>query len=660
MLIGTFSVYHPQPISLNESTSSETVELFINEISERGFYLIESDKRALLSEKNKLFEQIQNNSANYIQNAIKVYDHALQRTDSILDKLSTKTISYADNDSITFLTTSRVFYSPNIKYHAKRLERYVKSRAYDWVLNTEGYEKLTESEFNTKAIEFTKNIIQNYRRKIKEQQERANIYIEACLLNAIALRHDPHSNYFTEEQNRNFNKQLSSQIESFGVFFNENEEGVIIVSHLEPGSSGWNSNEINEGDVFISFRMGNDLVTNENTTAYEIQDKIDNSVEKKIILTLKKQNGLIKTIKLIKQKIASEENNVKGYLLSQNGLNIGYISLPSFYTDMVDQNKPGCANDVAKELLKLESDSIQGLILDLRNNGGGSMQEAMDLAGIFIDEGPLFIYKERNKKPTLIKDVNRGSIFKKPLIVMINESSASASELFSNIVKDYQVGVVVGQNSYGKGSAQNILPLDTNILRYKSIANSNKDFIKMTHAKFYRLNCSTHQGIGVVPDISLPSSPGSGLYKENKELYYLLPDSVVKKVVYSPLPALPIQILQANSKERIDKSYEFKRYKSTSDSIDKYILTSYKVPIKFKSYKSKKEENDKLYISYERSLEMNENKVNCRNNTFDQKLTEVNINTKEFNSRIVKSIASDIFVNETFNIIKDLINQQKK
>ena len=109
---------------------------------------------------------------------------------------------------------------------------------------------------------------------------------------------------------------------------------------------------------------------------------------------------------------------------------------------MEENSLPGCANDVAKEILKLENDTISGLILDLRNNGGGSVKEAMNLAGIFIDEGPLFIIKEKNKRPGLIKDINRGSVFKKPVLVLINETSASASELFANIVKDYNLGVV--------------------------------------------------------------------------------------------------------------------------------------------------------------------------------------------------------------------------
>ncbi len=657
MLISTFSVYHPRPVTLNENASIEITDLFIKEISERGIYLIESDYQLLQLNKNLLFEQIQNNNDEYLQNAIKTYKKALERSDSILGYLSTKKLSYADNDTIAFLNTTNVFYSPSIKYHTKRVERYIKSRAYDWVINTDGYEKLTEAEFNNKALEFSKTIILNFKKNIKEQMDKATQYIESNLLNALALRLDPHSNYFTEEQNRNFSKQLSAQVETYGVYFDENDEGAIYISYIEPGSSGWMSNEINEGDIFISYKMGNQIVTNENTTAYEIQEKLDNSADKKISLTLKKQNGLIKTVKLVKQKMASDENNVKGYVLSNNKLNIGYISLPSFYTDMDGSNKPGCANDVAKEILKLESDTIQGLIIDLRNNGGGSMQEAMDLAGIFIDEGPLFIYKEKNKKPLLIKDINRGSIFKKPLVVMINELSASASELFSNIVKDYNIGLVVGQSSYGKGSAQSIIPLDTNILRYKSLAANNKDFIKITNAKFYRLNCSTHQGIGVTPDIILPSSPASKLYKENKEQFFLESDSITKKVIFNALTPLPLQSLQDKSKQRVEKSGEFTRYKLTRDSIDKFITAAYKVPLKFTPYKKKKEETDKLYLSFENSVKMTKNTLSCKNNTFDLKLTELNVTTKEFNSKIIESISSDIFVNETFNIITDIINK---
>jgi carboxyl-terminal processing protease len=530
------------------------------------------------------------------------------------------------------------------------------------VLSAEEYEKLTEEDFNLKAQVFSKTIISNFQKSVNENIKTVSGYIESTLLNAIAQRYDPHSNYFTEAQNQDFQLQLSASLNSFGFFLDENEDGAVIISGIEPGGSAWLSNEVNIGDIFISFKTNAEKTASEDFSAYEIQDKLSKIKEDKILLTVKKQNGLLKTIKLIRQKVASTDNSVKGYLLSAAQLKIGYISLPSFYTDMEEHNKPGCANDVAKEILKLENDTIAGLILDLRNNGGGSVMEAMNLAGIFIDEGPLFVTKEKNKKPALVKDINRGSVFKKPLVVLINEASASASELFANILKDYKLGVVVGQTSYGKGSAQNIIPLDTNLLQpqNKEALKNNSDFIKITTSKFYRLNTSTHQGTGVSPDISLPATPGYSDLKENKEPFYLKPDSIVKKVVYNANPPINFQALADNSSKRISSSKDFNRFRQVSDSISEMIYKTQKVALKFKDFKKYKKETDQMYASAENSFETSATDIVCSNNKFDLQLEQVDNATMEFNARILQSLQKDIFINESFYIMRDLINQQKK
>lgn len=654
-LIGTFGVYHYKPISINETTSAETVDLFIKDLDHVGIVLKQSDVNVLQVDKTQLFNQINSNNESYFKNAKLIYSKALFTVDSLLTVLSSKKLNFTENDTAKSLAlNAKTFYSPSIKYHLKRLERNIKSRCFERVANLDGYEKLTEQEFNDKASEFSKTIIANFQKNIKEMLSEADKTVESNLLNAIALRHDPHSNYFNQEQNKEFNKQLSAQVESFGFYLSEDDDGNIIIAYIEPGGSAWVSNEVNEGDLFISLKLGGIVITNEGNTADDIQEKLEKTNESKLDLTLKKQNGQLKTVKLIKQKTASVDNSVKGYILKNKSGNIGYISLPSFYTDMEQNTAPGCANDVAKEILKLENDTITGLIIDLRNNGGGSMLEAMNLAGIFVDEGPLFIYKEKNRKPTLIKDINRGSIFKKPLVVMINETSASASELFSNIVKDYNLGLVVGQTSYGKGTAQTVMPLDTNLLRVRNGSEQATDFIKVTQAKFYRLNNSTHQGAGVVPDIVLPSSPGYSIYKESKETFFLESDIVTKNVVYNPNPAINVTPLQQKSSERIQKSQDFKRYKQSSDSILDFLNNPPKFVLKYKEFKKYKVFTDNLYSSFESANQSSSNDIKCLNNTFDKKITEVSEQTKEFNAKVRESIEKDIFINEAFYIITDL------
>jgi len=656
MLIGTFNVYHISPPQNNEKVSTEIVDMFISDLDNTGIILKLDDVAALKKNSTGLFDRIKAHNNDYIVSAELTFVKALHCMDSILNIISQSPLDFSENDTLFFLLpSSQTHYSDNLNMHAKRIKKYVKYKSYEKVSTTDSYASLSEKEFNVKAQEFSRSIIDNLRKNIKKQIGAASDIVESTLLNAIASRYDPHSNYFTQEQNQEFNQQLSSTLETFGFQLDEDEEGAIIIAAIHPGGSAWLSNEINVGDLFISVKIGTTFLANGDMSAFEVQTRLDKSIEKNIILTLKKRNGLTKKVKLIKQKISSEENSVKGYVLKNNQQNIGYISLPSFYTDMEDHYLPGCANDVAKEILKLERDTIQGLIIDLRNNGGGSMQEAMNLAGIFIDEGPLFIYKEKNKKPSLIKDINRGSLFKKPIVVLINETSASASELFSNIVKDYQLGLIVGQSSYGKGTAQIVLPLDSNLSKSPGLLKTNKDFIKMTTAKFYRLNCSTHQGNGVSPDIELPSLAGYANYKENKEVYYLLPDSVNKKLVFSPNPVVQKESIKAKSHDRIAKSSDFKKLRQVSDSLSLKFNSPQKVSLKFNDYKKYKSEMEARYSSFENSLLSKAKSIRCINNSFDKDLNEVSPQVKEFNAKILRSIEQDLFVNEAFEIINDLI-----
>ncbi len=659
-LIGTFSVYHFNPITINETTAAETVDLFINELDGGGFVLKKSDVTAIKKNNTQFYNLINSNNEEYAVLSTSIYKAALVSIDSILKIIANKKINFNDSDTLaSYPFYSETHYSENLKIQAKRIEKNIKNSCLERVTNTDGFEKLTEPEFNAKALEYTKVVVENFQKRVASLLLNTNQLVEASLLNAIALRHDPHSNYFTQEQNKEFNTQLSKQVETFGFYLDEDENGNIVVADIEPGGSAWMSNEINEGDLFIALKIGNTSVSNDGKTAYEIQELLDKATDSKLTLTLKKQNGQLKIVKLIKQKATSQDNTIKGYVLKDKTGNIGYISMPSFYTDMFDQNSPGCANDVAKEILKLEGDSIKGLIIDLRNNGGGSMLEAMNLAGIFVDEGPLLIYKQKNKKPTLLKDVNRGSIFKKPLIVMVNETSASASELFCNIVKDYNLGVVVGQTSYGKGTAQSVLPLDTNVLAMKNGMQNATDFIKITLAKFYRLNCTTHQGNGIVPDVALPPTPGYSYYKESKELFFLSADVITKNVIYTPNPSIDYSSLQQKSKARVDNSKDFKRYKQSADSVLGFLTTTQKIILKYNEFKKYKQTSTKLYNSYESATETTTIDIKCYNTTFDNKITEVNEQTKEFNLKIRESLEDDLFINETFYIMKDLISLTK-
>jgi len=294
-LIGTFNVYHLKPISINETTGAETVDLFINEIDENGFILKGTDINQLKENSAEFYNLIYKNNNDFANKVLTVYLVALNSMDSILAAMLVKKLDFTENDTLYSTPfSSPVYYSPNLKKHAKRIEKNVKNHCMERVVNTDGYEKYTEAEFIKKSQDFSKDIILNFQKKVKNLISVAPATIEASLLNAIALRYDPHSNYFNQQQNKQFSQHLSKQVETFGFYLDQDESGTIIVADITPGGSAWMSNNINDGDIFISLTIDNTTITNDGKTAEEVQDILDKSIGSKLTITLKKQNGQLK------------------------------------------------------------------------------------------------------------------------------------------------------------------------------------------------------------------------------------------------------------------------------------------------------------------------------------------------------------------------------
>ncbi|MDI9339034.1 MAG: S41 family peptidase [Sediminibacterium sp.] len=653
-LIGTFNVLHVEPPFLNEKTSAEMMDLFIKDLDPSGSILLEKEVNYLKSKSTAILAIGETRTDTFITACHLVYKKALSRYDSLLKVIAGQKLNFAEKDTLFYVPSGTIIYSKNANQQKKRIEKQVKSRCFDKVLDQEDSKDFKEAEAVTKAQEYVATTLNRLRKKCTEYQKESYAHVESTFLNAVATRYDPHSNYFNEAKNSSFAQSLSANIASFGFTLSETDDGDFIVADLEPGGSAWKSNQMNENDQVTAVKIGSTTFYSQDSDLEELQFKIDNTSEHQITVFIKKQNGLTDKVELVKQKTDSEQNRVTGYVLTDNTLKTGYIALPAFYTNGEGDNLPGCANDVAKEILKLENDGIQGLIIDLRNNGGGSMQEAMNLAGIFIDEGPLFIYKETGRKPTLVKDINRGSIFKKPLILMVNEWSASASELLSNIVKDYHCGLIVGSRTFGKGTAQVVLPLDTSLLLTHKEKDAS-DFIKVTTGKFYRLNGGSHQATGVIPDIEWPSNPLFAMHTENKEAYYLKGDSISKKVTYTPLPAIPTEPLTKLSNERLSQSLRIKQMSHYMSLLYNFQLKPGQVVLKWENYKAFDQEMANTYRDFENKLKPNPLIVKCMINTFDKELSEVSEYTKEFNQRVKEAVEEDPFIEETFFIMRDYI-----
>jgi len=308
-------------------------------------------------------------------------------------------------------------------------------------------------------------------------------------------------------------------------------------------------------------------------SAEEVNAFISGDHGKSLTLTLKKTDGTTRKVTLQREQSATDDDNgrVRSFIL-KGAHRIGFISLPAFYTDWNGEEggSNGCADDVAKEIIKLKRENIEGLILDLRYNGGGSMLEAIALAGIFIDFGPVGMTKDKEGKVYTMKDVNRGSVYDGPLILLINGFTASASEMLAGTLQDYHRALIMGSPSFGKATAQVVLPLDTlfdeqHMEKMKTADN----FLKVTIDRLYRVNGTSAQQTGVIPDIFLPDFTETQSERE-KSLPFSLPNMTTEaNKYYHPYPPISVEPLKSFSKSYMDTSRFFISFNNYLDVLVK-------------------------------------------------------------------------------------------
>lgn len=460
-------------------------------------------------------------------------------------------------------------------------------------------------------------------------------YVASIYCDVIANLFDPHTEYMPLEEKQDFETSLDKQGYYFGFSLEENDNGGTEIGRLVPGSPAWKCGDLNKGDLVTRIGWkGKETVDVSGLRASEISELLNTADTAELHLTVKKQDGIEKTISLTRAKIDNEENNVRGYLLKGN-ISVGYIYLPDFYTAHESGNG-SCANDVAKEIVKLKKENIAGLILDIRYNGGGSLQEALDMAGIFIDAGPLVMMKDKNGKIISLKDPNRGTIYDGPMTLLVNGQSASASELLGAVLQDYHRAVIVGSTTFGKGSAQIILPVDTNTTSPFSSRNTEYGYVKVTTSKFYRVTGRTTQHAGVTPDVVLPDIFDGLNYHESALPSALTADTINKNNYYTPLAGLPLATLAAKSKSRVAVDSNFVLIKKYSALL-----------------KEGKDADGTMDFS---SLRKATTAYAVTVNAFDSAMLKSDAYHEDLTNQWIEKISSDKYVEEAYHILNDLIN----
>jgi len=641
---------HYQPKTVNDSLSTHVLDLFINALDEDKRLFTKEDISTFEKDRYTIDDYIKNNQCDFIDKYISLLSKRIEDSKLIISSLEDKTFNYSGKDTLRFKPDSK-FRFFNDKNAAKRYwnKRMRYNILYAMVENDSVLETL-ETNFAKLEADLKPKHIQKELCKLEELQNRLGSvenFVKEAFLNAYLHYNDPNSSFFTPTEKEIYENSLSNDQLSFGIITAKNDNGDIIIAHITPGSSAFNDGNFEVNDIIKSLQTETETletycVSNEDVLAFT-SDQNHNTVTFKI----KKQNGSIKDIQLTKTKTKIEENTVSGYIIESKS-KVGYINIKSFYSDFESPNGLGLANDVAKELYKLQKENIEGLILDLRFNGGGSMKEASDLSGMFINRGPISILKYNSGETYTIRDVNRGSLFNKPIVILVNNYSASASEFFAATMQDYNRAIIVGSQTHGKASAQVILPLGEN---------EKLGYSKLTVEKFYRVTGKSHQAQGVLPDILLPSIYDGFGTQEQYEAFALKNDTIEGVKKYPKLKDLPIDELKKKSDLRVNDDLAFDAIQNLNQLIlenyfnldTEYLLTLKNVYREMMSYRNQ-------WLAINKPINNHQSNFTIKNTSYTNEIVSYNEDQKQINNTILKDIKQDIYIEEAQAILQDLLN----
>ncbi|PCI10997.1 MAG: tail-specific protease [Flavobacteriaceae bacterium] len=509
-------------------------------------------------------------------------------------------------------------------------------------------EKISTEQFSKLEVEARESTKKNYDDFYERMGDFDHSDWFATFLNSITEAYDPHTSYFPPRTKKAFDERLSGKLEGIGARLMQKND-YTKVSELISGGPAWRAGELEVGDLILKVAQGDeeplDIVGMRLSDAIEF---IKGPKGTEVRLTLKKIDGSIEVISIIRDIVEIEETFVKSSVIEKEGRKYGVINLPSFYIDFKDRDARNCATDMAIEIERLKKEGVEGILIDLRNNGGGSLPAVIEMAGLFIKDGPIVQVKYKDDKPIVQKDRNKSILWNGPMVVLTNELSASASEIFAAAMQDYKRAVIIGsKQTYGKGTVQTVMDLN----RYYNF-DGDLGGMTLTIQKFYRINGGSTQLEGVKPDVILPSRY---TYMDigEKEYDNPLPWDHIKKANYDLWDNYSnFDEVVINSVDRINQNSQFmlidenaKWLKGVQDDTNVYL-----------NYDAYTDDLDKHSEESKRFNQLSKYETNLTFNSPQYELPIVAQDSilEQKRMRWHTSLSRDVYIEEGLNILGDL------
>jgi carboxyl-terminal processing protease len=650
---------HYQPVKIDDEFSENVFASYLKDLDSGKRFFTKDDVAQLKQYERALDDQALAGTFECFNLSLELMDKALDKTEVWYKDILAKPMDFSANEKLQ-ADGKKVEWAANDAELRNRWENWLKydilSRISDEQekQEKEGFEGEKKS-FETLEAESREEVLKVYDRLFKrlrklDRSKRLEIY-----LNAITNVFDPHTAYLSPQDKAEFDFQISGKLEGIGARLMSDGENTT-VTEVVPGGPADLQGELQAEDIIVKVGQGDEKEDLEISgwTIDDVVAKIRGKKGTQVRLTVKKPDGTSKMITITRDIVIMEEGLAKSLLLrsEQTEPPVGYIYLPKFYADFTPKGVTSCAADVAKEIEKLKKEKVSGIILDLRNNGGGSLRDVVQMSGLFIENGPIVQVKSRTRNPEIMEDYDNRVQWAGPLVVMVNGLSASASEILAAAMQDYDRAVIVGSaGTYGKGTVQRFLDLDnaTGDDSVKPLGN-----MKLTVQKFYRVNGETTQLQGVTPDIVLPDSYNL-LDLGERENDFPLQASTINPVPYSQkvYHIVNMDELKANSASRVKANPTFRLVEENAVRLRKQKdQTEFPLQLeKYQTWEKKRAEEAKRYEDMFAAIDG----FDVENLAVD--LPEIKQDTSRAarNEKWVGDRKKDVQLYETYHIIRDMI-----
>lgn len=653
--------WHYDAKDFDDAFSAKVYDDYVKQLDPLKRYFLASDIEEFDAYKNQIDDEIRNESLVFFDLTYERYRQRLEESKTFYDQILEKPFDFTKDESID-TDYDNLAYAKNKKELKERWEQQLKfntvSTFFDKVEDqktmledpeSEKVEEKTEAELEAEARDITRKSLVEYFDFATNELDREDYF--SLYINAIVEEFDPHTYYLAPVDKKRFDMQMSGQFQGIGARL-QKTNNEIKVTEVISGGPAWRSEGIQEGDVILKVKQEDDEIPT-SVVGMRLDDAVELIKGPKgtaVTLNVKKNDGSIKNITIVRDIVELEETYAKSSTVDKEGRTYGVINLPKFYFDMQNAKERNAATDVKQEIIRLKEQNIEGLVIDLRNNGGGSLSTVVDIAGLFIEDGPIVQVKSNGKESDVLKDNDKSILWDGPLVLLVNEISASASEILAAAMQDYKRAVIIGsKQTYGKGTVQNVQDLN-NWLRQNDLGDMGA--LKITTQKFYRINGGSTQLEGVKSDVVVPDQY-SYIDIGEKEFDNPLPWDKISAADYKLWDGyIDYEQTINNSKARMAKNEQLllidKKARWIKEKREESIW-----PLNYEAYKEKMAQNEEEAQEYDA---INEYKTDLVYKSLPYEMEEFKQDTilKEKRNRWHKNLAGDVYVEEAINVLEDL------